>query len=79
MSNLSIETTIKSGMKVTAEGNFSPADHSVGQGPGIEDLEILWPSGAGIGFAIPPEDVCRIIGELLDHHRYLLETKGRDV
>ena len=73
---ISIETTVKGGLPVIACGKFSPADLSVGQSEGIEDLQILWPSGYILGWAIPLADEDRIVGELLEHHRYLVSTRG---
>ena len=79
MSDLSIETTVKGGLKVIAEGNYSPSDLSVGQPEGIEDLEILWHSRHRVNWEISLADEDRIVGELLEHHHYLLAMKGRNV
>ena len=77
MNVLRIETTIKSGLPVIAEGKFAPADREVGQPCGIEDLEVMWPSGHLIGFDIPRADLEEIEGELMREHRDQV-MHGRD-
>ena len=73
MSVLRIETTVKSGLPAIAEGRFASADRSVGQPAGIEDLEVMWPSGCLIGFDIPRADLEMIEGELMREHRRQVE------
>ena len=63
---IEIQTTIKNGLPVLAQGEIVGPDPDVGYFHyGIEDLEILWLSGRPCRIEITAADEDRIVEELL--------------
>ena len=63
---IEIQTTIKNGLPVLAQGEIVGPDPDVGYfNHGIEDLEILWLSGRPCHLEITAAEEDRIIEELL--------------
>ena len=67
---IEIQTTIKNGLPVLAQGEIVGPDPDVGYfHHGIEDLEILWRSGHPCRLAISGAEEARITDELIREWR----------